>query len=74
MTQTERQIPEAIQEQILRRLQQLEKARPAAQNTDVKTALRTILRDETGRKAAIAFTEILGEPVCRRRQGMNRYR
>ena len=74
MTQTERQIPEAIQEQILRKLQQLEKARPAAQNTDVKTALRTILRDETGRKAAIAFTEILGEPVCRRRQGMNRYR
>lgn len=74
MTQTEKQIPEAIQEQILRKLQQLEKARPAAQNTDVKTALRTILRDETGRKAAIAFTEILGEPVCRRRQGMNRYR
>ncbi len=74
MTQTERQIPEAIQEQILRRLQQLEKVQPAAKNTDVKTALRTILRDETGRKAAIAFTEILGEPICRRRPGMNRYR
>ncbi len=74
MTQTERQIPEAIQEQILRRLQQLERVQPAAKNTDVKTALRAILRDETGRKAAIAFTEILGEPVCRRRQGMNRCR
>jgi hypothetical protein len=74
MTQAERQIPEAVQEQILRRLQKLERVQPAAQNTDVKTVLRTILRDETGRKAAIAFTEILGEPVCRRRQGMNRYR
>ncbi len=50
------------------------RAGSAAAGTDVKKMLRAILRDEAGRKAAIAFTEILGEPVCKRRQGMNRCR
>ena len=42
--------------------------------TNVNKTLQSMLHDKTGRKAAVAAAEILGEPVSKRRHAGRRHR